>query len=96
MPGRFGARANDYERHADLQRSIADRLALLLPPLDAPRVLELGCGTGLLSRHLLAQYPDGNFVFTDLAKTMLEQCRLNIGVQAAGTRSFHPDGRQQA
>jgi malonyl-CoA O-methyltransferase len=84
----FGARANDYERHADLQRSIADRLALLLPPLEAPRVLELGCGTGLLSRHLLAQYPDGNFVFTDLAQAMLEQCRFNIGVQARGRARF--------
>ena len=84
----FGARANDYERHADLQASIADRLALLLPPLESPRVLELGCGTGLLSRHLLAQYPDGNFVFTDLAQAMLEQCRLNVGRQARGRARF--------
>lgn len=84
----FEARAQDYELHADLQRSIADRLALLLPPLDSPRVLELGCGTGLLSRHLLAQYPDGGFVFTDLAKTMLEQCRFNVGVQARGRARF--------
>jgi len=84
----FGVRASDYERHADLQRSIADRLALLLPPLDAPRVLELGCGTGLLSRHFFAQYPDGNFVFTDLAETMLEQCRFNVGGQARGRARF--------
>jgi malonyl-CoA O-methyltransferase len=91
----FEARAQDYEFHADLQASIADRLALLLPPLDAPRVLELGCGTGLLSRHLLAQYPEGNFVFTDLARTMLEQCRLNIGVQARGRARFiQMDGNQ--
>jgi malonyl-CoA O-methyltransferase len=84
----FSDRANDYERHADLQRSVADRLALLLPRLDAPRVLELGCGTGLLSRHLLAQYPEGNFVFTDLAQAMLEQCRLNLGVQARDRARF--------
>lgn len=91
----FGARALDYERHADLQRSVADRLALLLPPLEHPRVLELGCGTGFLSRHLLAQYPDGNFVFTDLAKAMLEQCRLNFGVQARGRARFiQMDGNQ--
>ncbi len=81
-------RAVDYERHADLQRSIADRLALLLPPLERPRVLELGCGTGLLSRHLLAQYPDGSFVFTDLAQAMLEQCRFNIGAQTRGRARF--------
>jgi malonyl-CoA O-methyltransferase len=84
----FDDRAVDYERHADLQRSVADRLALFLPPLDSPRVLELGCGTGLLSRHLLAHYPDGKFVFTDLARTMLQQCRLNLGVQVRRRARF--------
>jgi malonyl-CoA O-methyltransferase len=84
----FEARAGDYEIHADLQRSIADRLALLLPPVDAPRVLELGCGTGLLSRHLMARYPNGRFVFTDLAQAMLEQCRLNLGIEARGRARF--------
>ncbi len=74
----FGARAASYEENADLQRTVAKRLARSLPPLEAPRVLELGCGTGLFSRHLLARYPDGTFVFTDLAPSMLEQCRLNI------------------
>jgi malonyl-CoA O-methyltransferase len=74
----FGARAADYELHAGLQRAVADKLACLLPELERPRVLELGCGTGLFSRHLLARYPDGTFVFTDLAPSMLEQCRLNV------------------
>jgi malonyl-CoA O-methyltransferase len=74
----FGARASSYEKNADLQRTVAARLARLLPPLVAPRVLELGCGTGLFSRHLLARYPDGTFLFTDLAPSMVEQCRLNL------------------
>jgi malonyl-CoA O-methyltransferase len=74
----FGARATSYEENADLQRAVAERLACLLPPLEAPRALELGCGTGLFSRRLLARYPDGTFLFTDLAPSMLEQCRLNV------------------
>jgi len=74
----FGAQAASYEENADLQRTVAKGLARLLPPLAAPRVLELGCGTGLFSRHLLARYPDGTFVFTDLAPSMVEQCRLNV------------------
>jgi malonyl-CoA O-methyltransferase len=74
----FGTAAGTYDDHADLQRTVAKRLARLLPPLKAPRVLEFGCGTGLFSRHLLARYPDGTFVFTDLAPSMLEQCRLNV------------------
>jgi malonyl-CoA O-methyltransferase len=63
----FGAAAGTYDDHADLQRTVATRLARLLPPLSAPRVLELGCGTGLFSRNLLARYPDGTFLFTNLA-----------------------------
>jgi malonyl-CoA O-methyltransferase len=74
----FGARAASYEENADLQRTVAKGLARLLPPLAAPRVLELGCGTGLFSRHLLSRYPDGTFLLTDLAPSMVEQCRLNV------------------
>jgi malonyl-CoA O-methyltransferase len=74
----FGARAASYEEHAVLQRAIAKRLVCLLPPLRRPRVLELGCGTGLFSRHLLARYPDGTFVLTDLAPSMVEESRRNL------------------
>lgn len=75
----FGARAASYEAHADLQREVAAHLAQLLPPLAIPRVLELGCGTGLFSRHLLKHYPNGEFLFTDIAPAMLEECRRNLG-----------------
>jgi malonyl-CoA O-methyltransferase len=74
----FGARAASYEEHAVLQRAVANQLVCLLPPLTRPRVLELGCGTGLFSRHLLARYPDGTFVLTDLAPSMVEQSRRNL------------------
>ncbi len=80
----FGAAARTYDDHADLQRPVAARLARLLPPLAAPRVLELGCGTGLFSRHLLARYAGGTFHFTDLAPSMVEQCRMNLA--GAGKR----------
>ncbi len=75
---RFGAQAACYEDHAGLQRDVARRLAALLPELKAPRVLELGCGTGLLSRHLVARYPDGQFVLTDAAPAMIGECRRNL------------------
>ena len=81
----FGARASTYDSHADLQRGVAERLACLLPALTSPRVLELGCGTGLFSRHLLARYPDGTFLLTDLAPSMVEHCRRNL----AGSHQRH-------
>jgi malonyl-CoA O-methyltransferase len=84
----FGARADTYDEHADLQRGVAGRLARLLPKLAAPRVLELGCGTGLFSRHLLARYPDGTFLFTDLAPSMVGQCRRNLVVASEQRASY--------
>ena len=74
----FGARAATYDEHADLQRIVAKRLARLLPQLEAPSVLELGCGTGLFSRELLERYPRGRFVLSDLSPAMLEQARANL------------------
>ena len=78
IAARFGARAESYELHAGLQRAVADKLARLLPQLDRPRVLELGCGTGLFSRHLIQRYPSGSFVLTDVAPAMIAQCRRNL------------------
>jgi malonyl-CoA O-methyltransferase len=78
IAARFGASAESYERHAGLQRAIADKLARFLPALERPHVLELGCGTGLFSRHLVQRYRDGRFVLTDVAPAMIAACRRNL------------------
>jgi malonyl-CoA O-methyltransferase len=84
----FGARAASYELHAALQRAVADKLARFLPELESPRVLELGCGTGLFSRHLLKRYPQGRFVLTDVAPAMIAECRRNLAPSGAAHISF--------
>jgi malonyl-CoA O-methyltransferase len=78
VAARFGAKADVYEAHAGLQADVAGKLAEHLPDLVAPKVLELGCGTGLLSRHLVARYPDGAFHLTDAAPGMIGACRCNL------------------
>jgi malonyl-CoA O-methyltransferase len=88
IAARFGASAERYERHAGLQRAIAARLARLLPKREAPSVLELGCGTGLLSRHLLQRYPGGRFVLTDAAPAMIAACRRNLAPLGPANISF--------
>ena len=75
---RFGAAASGYDRAAAVQRLAADRLAqrILAAGLPrAPRILEIGCGTGLLSRGLAAGLPGARWVLTDLSETMLRRCR---------------------
>lgn len=78
VAGAFAARAQDYERSASLQAEIAEKLARLLPELERPKILEIGCGTGFLTRYLLDRYADGNFLITDLAPEMVAQCRTRI------------------
>lgn len=75
VASRFAKHAHDYENHAGLQAEIAEQLASMLPDMERPSVLEVGCGTGLLTKRLLARYPDGRFLFTDLAREMIDECR---------------------
>ncbi len=74
----FGAAAGTYDADADLQRLVASRLAVriaALPLPGAPHILEIGCGTGFLSRDLAACRPDGRLVISDLSEAMVRQCR---------------------
>ncbi len=86
MRDRFARHAATYDRHARLQRDIADKLAADLPALDAPNVLEIGCGTGFLTRHLLQRYRRGSVLITDIAPEMVAACRANFA--AAGNARF--------
>ena len=74
----FATRAGDYEQNASLQCEIAGKLARLLPELERPKVLEIGCGTGFLTRHLFERYPHGDFLITDIAPEMLDVCHTRI------------------
>lgn len=81
--------AQDYDRHARVQRVVARRLAkriaaMPLPP--RPRILEIGCGTGFLTEALLDEGIDGEWLITDIAPAMVERCRERIG--GAPGRSF--------
>ncbi len=80
-------RAEDYESFAAIQVLAATRLAGVvgsqsLPPV--PRILEIGCGTGLLTRRLSTALPGAAMVVSDLAPAMVERCRAGGGF-AEGT-----------
>lgn len=77
----FSAAAGTYEAAAQAQDRVAVRLARLV--LDgglpaAPSVLEIGCGTGLLTRRLLAAIAGGTWLVTDIAPAMLEAARAAV------------------
>ncbi|WP_454674695.1 dethiobiotin synthase [Achromobacter pestifer] len=71
---RFGAAARRYDDHARIQRITAERLAddisrLRLP--SRPRILEIGCGTGLLTQALARRLGPADWTITDISPAML-------------------------
>ena len=98
IANRFGEHANRYDAHADLQASVANRLAGFLPNLIKPNILELGCGTGLFTGHLVEKYPEANLYVTDLSEDMLAMCRNryikfpNVNFSCQDGEKVCPDG----
>ena len=93
---RFGRAAARYEQHAAMQRIVSERLLASVRqkfPIAPRRVLEVGCGTGLLSRPLRRLWPQAEIVFCDLAPPMVMMCRQTLaraGAEAEG-QSFSPE-----
>lgn len=64
---RFGRRRDSYDRAAEVQSRIVDRLCSMLEKhkvpqhlaIDEAQCLEIGCGSGMLSRRLAASMPQG-------------------------------------
>lgn len=71
------------ERYDEQRRSLIAcfddfyRLAVELMPCEgrSPRVLDIGCGTGLFSSFLMDRYPEGDYTLLDLSDKMLLQAR---------------------
>ena len=75
-------RAEQYENEAKIQRVVAARLAERIMRLDVdPLVpaLEIGCGTGFLTKALLDAWPTLALTVNDIAPAMLDRTRESIG-----------------
>lgn len=77
----FARHAATYDRHTDVQRHFAERVAqrLALAAPAARRVLELGCGTGVLTELLLERLPEAEVVAVDRAQPMLALAARRLG-----------------
>jgi len=68
-----------YDGSARAQMEVAERLAATIHSAGSPhrpkRVLEIGCGTGFLTKRLFGLFPSSEFVVTDISPAMLEFCR---------------------
>jgi malonyl-CoA O-methyltransferase len=73
----FSKYAHVYDKHAQLQNLMAEKLASFLPSEIPKQVLEVGCGTGLFTKHLLAK-PVQKIFLNDISSEMIQRLKLNL------------------
>jgi malonyl-CoA O-methyltransferase len=75
----FGSSASFYDKHAEVQREVADRLIASLEPwrdiIPPGPIIELGCGTGFVTEGLTGLYPNREILATDLSESMIDFCK---------------------
>lgn len=72
-----------YEGEAAVQATMARRLSALLQgtaPANLDRVLEIGCGTGLLTQAIVSSQPVGTLFLNDLVAECLAPLRNRLAV----------------
>lgn len=68
----FSRAAASYERGAGIHRHVAARLIEMLPdPSVGGSILELGCGTGVLTGRIRQRYPAATICAVDIAENMI-------------------------
>jgi malonyl-CoA O-methyltransferase len=77
----FARRAGSYDRHAGVQRFMAQGLLALLGEdvVRAGRILEIGCGTGYLTRMVRQANGAAALVALDLDQALVAAARRRLG-----------------
>ena len=83
----FAKQSQSYNQTARAQKFAADRLANRITSQitnSSPgNVLEVGCGSGLLSKHLIDIFPEHTIYFLDPAQDMVALCRKQFPEKTA-------------
>ena len=70
----FSDAATTYDAWSQPLAFVAEKLVNFLPK-EASRVLDVGCGTGLMTQHVKEKYPNAHVLGIDPAIGMVELCR---------------------
>ena len=74
----FSRNPEYYDSFAETQRMVAARLAKMIAEFstekEVRRILEMGCGTGFLTKFLFRTFPTAEFAVTDISPAMLAFC----------------------
>ena len=76
ITARFSASADTYDRHAGVQETAAEEVARAASSLQGVRrILDVGCGTGILTEKLHARFPGSDICAIDISDAMIARAR---------------------
>jgi len=74
----FNHAAHSYDTTADIQAIVAEALLARIGYLSPRSILDIGCGTGLLTALALKRWPDAAITAVDAAPAMLDVARAKL------------------
>jgi len=78
----FSLAASTYDEVAALQRSVAENLLTRIPDQTFENIIDLGCGTGVVSTQLAQRFTTSTVFGLDIAEGMLEYARRQFSQPA--------------
>lgn len=74
----FHKAAATYDAAADIQAVVADTLVQQIRHLNPASILDIGCGTGLVTERLAALWPEASIMALDSSAAMLDHVRRKV------------------
>ncbi|PAB59744.1 malonyl-ACP O-methyltransferase BioC [Anaeromicrobium sediminis] len=75
---RFSRGAREYDKYANVQKIMGDKLVNLIDNKKVHSILEIGCGTGYVTKKLVNDFPNGSITALDLAPGMIEYAQERV------------------
>ena len=75
----FSKNARSYDKYSSIQKHCAEQLSFMFPDTQVDTVLDVGCGTGHLTKLLKQKYKDSSIKAVDISLEMIGVAKDKIG-----------------
>jgi len=75
---RFSKYARTYDKYAKLQKALAEKLLKFIPERSAENILDVGCGTGALTKLLRDKFKRSHITALDISPEMVKVAKQKV------------------